>query len=48
MVNCRLDKAKTGLVGLNVIFKHIEMERNLLTDCLLELLEIEHGNLCTL
>jgi len=38
----KLDKKKTGLVSLNHIFKSIEMERNLLTDCLLELLEIEH------
>eukprot|EP01031_Cornospumella_fuschlensis_P031398 gene31398-37952_t len=38
----KLDKDKTGLVALNVIFKSFEMERNLLTDCLLELLDIEH------
>ena len=38
----KLDKEKTGLVPLNVIFKAFEMERNLFTDCLLELLEIEH------
>lgn len=39
----RLDKQKTGLVPLNSIFKRMEMERTVYTDCLLELLEIEHG-----
>jgi Ca2+-binding EF-hand superfamily protein len=38
----KLDKAKTGLVPLITIFHKIEMERNLITDCLLELLEIDH------
>mmetsp|Transcript_23028 Transcript_23028/g.51632 ORF Transcript_23028/g.51632 Transcript_23028/m.51632 type:complete len:105 (+) Transcript_23028:229-543(+) len=38
----KMDKAKTGLVPLVDIFKRVEMERNLITDCLLELLEIEH------
>eukprot|EP00598_Pedospumella_elongata_P007760 CAMPEP_0184985514 /NCGR_PEP_ID=MMETSP1098-20130426/14154_1 /TAXON_ID=89044 /ORGANISM="Spumella elongata, Strain CCAP 955/1" /LENGTH=409 /DNA_ID=CAMNT_0027509603 /DNA_START=91 /DNA_END=1320 /DNA_ORIENTATION=+ len=38
----KLDKQKTGLVPLAAIFKKIEQERNLITDCLLELLEIEH------
>jgi len=39
----KMDKVKTGLVPLVDIFKRVEMERNLITDCLLELLEIEHG-----
>jgi len=38
----KLDKAKTGLVSLNYIFTKIEAERNLISDCLLEMLEIEH------
>eukprot|EP01039_Chlorochromonas_danica_P010615 gene10615-11763_t len=38
----RLDKEQSGLVPLSNIFKSFEMERNLFTDCLLELLEIEH------
>lgn len=38
----KLDKEKTGLVSLTIIFKEFEMERNLFTDCLMELLEIEH------
>lgn len=41
----RLDKQKTGLVSLIVIFKSFEWERCIFTDCLLELIEIEHGNL---
>lgn len=37
-----LDKEKTGLVQLSQVFKIFETERSLFTDCLLELLEIEH------
>jgi hypothetical protein len=39
----RLDKEKTGLVPLQRIYKRCEMQRTIYTDCLLELLEIEHG-----
>ena len=39
----KLDKAKSGLISLQAYFKSIECERNMITDCLLELLEIEHG-----
>jgi hypothetical protein len=39
----RIDKEKSGLIPLAIIFKHFEMERNLIVDCLLELLKIEHG-----
>eukprot|EP00981_Chlorochromonas_danica_P013960 scaffold7160_cov156-Ochromonas_danica.AAC.12 len=42
----RLDKEQSGLVPLSNIFKSFEMERNLFTDCLLELLEIEHDVAC--
>lgn len=38
----QLDKSKTGLISLATYFKTIECERNMITDCLLELLEIEH------
>ncbi len=39
---CKLDKAKTGVVSLEVIFKSIEMQRNLITDGILEILDIQH------
>ncbi len=39
----KMDKKKTGFVALSVIFERIHCERNYLTDCLLDLLEIEHG-----
>jgi Ca2+-binding EF-hand superfamily protein len=38
----KLDKEKTGLVPLQVIFKSFKCERNLITDCLLELVDVEH------
>lgn len=38
----KLDREKSGLVSLNYLFKSIETNRNLLTDVLLELLDIEH------
>lgn len=39
----RLDKEKSGLVPLQRIFTRFEMDRTIFTDCLLDLLEIEHG-----
>ena len=39
----KLDKEKTGLVSLLAIFKSFKYERNLITDCLLELVDVEHG-----
>lgn len=39
----RLDKEKTGLVPLTAIFKLFTYERNVITDCLLELIDVEHG-----
>lgn len=39
----KLDRTKSGLISLQDYFKSIECERNMITDCLLELLEIEHG-----
>ena len=36
-----MDKGKTGFVKLDVIFKKIHMKRNIMTDCILELLSIE-------
>lgn len=41
----RLDNEKTGLVPLSAIFESFKYKRNLYTDCLLELLEIEHGKI---
>jgi Ca2+-binding EF-hand superfamily protein len=38
----KLDNEKTGLVPLTAIFESFKYKRNLYTDCLLELLEIEH------
>jgi Ca2+-binding EF-hand superfamily protein len=38
----KLDKVQAGIVPLEDIFAAITMKRNLLTDCLLDLLEIEH------
>jgi Ca2+-binding EF-hand superfamily protein len=38
----KLDKKRTGLVKIETIFKKIEWQRNLMTDCLLDLLDIEH------
>jgi Ca2+-binding EF-hand superfamily protein len=37
-----LDKAKTGLINLEQMWKSIEMQRNIVTDGILEILEIQH------
>jgi hypothetical protein len=39
----RLDKGKTGFVKLDVIYKRIGFKRNIISDCITELLAIEHG-----
>lgn len=39
----RLDKGKTGFVKLDAIYKRIHWTRSLITDCILEILDIEHG-----
>lgn len=38
----KMDEKKTGFVRLDVIFKKAHYKRNLMTDCILELLDIEH------
>jgi hypothetical protein len=42
-VSRRRGDPRRGLISLQDYFKSIECERNMITDCLLELLEIEHG-----
>jgi len=39
----RLDKGQTGFVKLDVIYKRIGFKRNIISDCITELLAIEHG-----
>jgi len=39
----RLDRGKTGFISLDLIYKRIEWKRSIITDCILELLDIEHG-----
>lgn len=38
----KIDKGRTGIVPLDVVFKSISMQRSLVTDVLLEVLDIHH------